>query len=108
MMMPARSIPLLALYVTSAIACPREHLQPQVFSPHLALSKRQETAFPPVLEQNEAILLNSFDNTSIESWSYFYTHGLHVAGTNQSMAQWTADRWNEYGFTANLAQYCMC
>ncbi|KAH0832602.1 hypothetical protein AYO21_06004 [Fonsecaea monophora] len=100
-----RLLALLALRSIAVLACGREHLRSQVFDPHVALSKRQETVFPPVLDQNEAILLNSFDNTTIESWSYYYTHGLHVAGTNQSMAQWTADRWNEYGFTAGLVSY---
>ena len=71
------------------------------------LAKRQDAvAFPPVLEGNEAILSNSFDNASLETWSYYYTHGLHWAGTNKSMAQWTADRWNENGFDASLVQYC--
>lgn len=70
--------------------------------------RRQDAvAFPPVLDENESILANSFDNTSLATWSYYYTHGLHVAGTNKSMAQYTADRWNENGFTASLAEYCM-
>ncbi|OQV03349.1 Transferrin receptor-like dimerization domain-containing protein [Cladophialophora immunda] len=104
-MLLIRLLPLLALRSISVVACGREHLYSQVFDPHVALSKRQEASFPPVLDQNEAILLNSIDNNTIESWSYYYTHGLHVAGTNQSMAQWTADRWNEYGFTADLVSY---
>lgn len=37
--------------------------------------KRQDTsaAFPPVLDVNEQILINSFDNTSIAEWSYYYS-----------------------------------
>lgn len=37
--------------------------------------KRQSSsaAFPPVLDANEQILINSFDNTSIASWSYYYS-----------------------------------
>ncbi|KIX00289.1 uncharacterized protein Z518_10428 [Rhinocladiella mackenziei CBS 650.93] len=99
------SLTLLALSTSSVLACQREHHQLRTFNPHTALLKRQETHFPPVLDPSEAILINSFDNTSIESWSYYYTHGLHLAGTNKSMAQWTADRWNEYGFKAGLASY---
>ncbi|KIW94076.1 uncharacterized protein Z519_05392 [Cladophialophora bantiana CBS 173.52] len=104
-MLLTRPLPLLSLRAIVVLACGRDHLHSQVFDHHVALAKRQETVFPPVLDQNEAILLNSFDNATIESWSYYYTHGLHVAGTNQSMAQWTADRWNEYGFTAGLVSY---
>lgn len=70
------------------------------------LVKRQEaTAFPPALEDDEKVLADSFEATDIDSWSYYYTHGLHVAGSNQSMAQWTADRWSENGFTAGLVTY---
>lgn len=70
------------------------------------LVKRQEaTAFPPALDDNESTLMNSFEATDIDSWSYYYTHGLHIAGSNQSMAQWTADRWSENGFTAGLVTY---
>ena len=70
------------------------------------LVKRQEaTAFPPALDENESVLMNSFEAADIDTWSYYYTHGLHLAGTNQSMAQWTADRWAENGFTAGLVTY---
>lgn len=72
------------------------------------LTKRQEQPrFPPELDGDESILVNSFDATEIDTWSYYYTHGLHIAGTNQSMAQWTADRWAEHGFTTGLDVYCM-
>ncbi|KAF2434032.1 glutamate carboxypeptidase 2 [Tothia fuscella] len=56
----------------------------------LQYSKRA-ASYPPRLTELEAILVNSFDNASIAASSYYYTHGLHVAGTNKSQAQWTAD-----------------
>ncbi len=85
-------------------ACVREH---DPLLPRQSLVRRQDAvAFPPVLDENESILANSFDNTTLDTWSYYYTHGLHLAGTNKTMAQWTADRWNENGFTASLAEYC--
>lgn len=84
-------------------ACVREH-DPLT---RQSLVRRQDAVtFPPILDEKESILINSFDNTTLDTWSYFYTHGLHVAGTNKTMAQWTADRWNENGFIANLAEYC--
>jgi N-acetylated-alpha-linked acidic dipeptidase len=90
---------------TSAKACVRERDFSILDQP---IVRRQDAvAFPPVLDENESILANSFSNASIATWSYYYTHGLHVAGTNETMAQWTADRWNENGFTASLAEYCM-
>ncbi|KAL9618071.1 MAG: hypothetical protein Q9160_007200 [Pyrenula sp. 1 TL-2023] len=70
------------------------------------LVRRQgQTTSPAQLDENESVLVNSFESTDLDSWSYYYTHGLHVAGTNQSMAQWTADRWAENGFTSGLATY---
>ncbi|KAH8730416.1 N-acetylated-alpha-linked acidic dipeptidase-like protein 2 [Phaeosphaeriaceae sp. PMI808] len=69
--------------------------------------KRQSTQapFPPVLDANEQILLNSFDNTSIAEWSYYYTHGEHIAGHNKTIAQWTANKWTEFGFKSRLDEY---
>ena len=76
-------------------------------APSNSLLRRQDAVtFPPVLTENEAILSASFDNVSIAEWSYYYTHGLHVAGTNKTIAQWTVDRWNENGFSARLVEYC--
>jgi N-acetylated-alpha-linked acidic dipeptidase len=88
-------------------ACGHIHRYPERFTGlQQRLSKRQAEPVASLLDSNEAILRNSFDNTTIESWSYYYTHGLHVAGTNQSMAHWTADRWAENGFESSLVQYC--
>ncbi|KAF2873054.1 glutamate carboxypeptidase 2 [Massariosphaeria phaeospora] len=88
-----------------AQACQRERSLKSHW--HQSHAKRQASnaTFPPVLDANEQILLDSFDNTSISTWSYYYTHGAHVAGRNRSMAQWTADRWAEYGFASRLDEY---
>ncbi|KAI9849606.1 MAG: hypothetical protein M1837_002731 [Sclerophora amabilis] len=84
-------------------ACTRDHLQKRSFGGE-KLVKRQ-AAFPPTLTEQESVLVDSFDNASISDWSYFYTHGAHVAGTNRTMAQWTADRWSENGIPSSLATY---
>jgi N-acetylated-alpha-linked acidic dipeptidase len=96
---------LLLLAVIGAEACQRERVFKRHAHGHI---KRQavNATFPPVLDANEQILINSFDNTSISTWSYYYTHGDHIAGRNESMAQWTADKWAEYGFTSRLDEYC--
>ena len=94
-----------SLFLLAAIgaeACQRE----RVLKRHAHSHVKRQTSFPPVLDANEQILLNSFDNTSISTWSYYYTHGDHIAGRNESMAQWTADKWSEYGFTSRLDEYC--
>lgn len=95
-----------SLFLFAAIgaeACQRE----RVFKRHAHSYIKRQASFPPVLDANEQILINSFDNTSIAEWSYYYTHGDHVAGRNESMAQWTADKWSSYGFTSRLDEYCM-
>lgn len=97
-----------SLFLLAAIgveACQRERVFKQHAHGHI---KRQvdNATFPPALDPNEQILINSFDNTSISTWSYYYTHGDHIAGRNKSMAQWTADKWAEYGFTSRLDEYC--
>ncbi|KAG5742517.1 hypothetical protein H9Q70_014677, partial [Fusarium xylarioides] len=32
-----------------------------------------------------------------EEWSRYYTSGPHLAGANYSQAEWTRDRWEEFG-----------
>ncbi|KAF2464932.1 glutamate carboxypeptidase 2 [Lindgomyces ingoldianus] len=86
-----------------AHACQRERT---LNYPHKHVKRQaNNVTFPPVLDRNEQILIDSFDNTSISTWSYYYTHGDHVAGRNRTMAQWTADRWAEFGFTSKLDEY---
>ena len=89
---------------TGASACQRDITAPNAHG-H---PKRQDTkaTFPPVLDANEQTLVNSFDNTTISSWSYYYAHSYHLAGTNKTIAQWTADRWSENGFASRLDEYC--
>ncbi|SMR58374.1 unnamed protein product [Zymoseptoria tritici ST99CH_1E4] len=62
-------------------------------------SKRQAS---PELTDNERLLTNSISNSSISQYSFYYTQGLHLAGTNQSQAQYTADLWAEAGFDSRL------
>jgi N-acetylated-alpha-linked acidic dipeptidase len=83
-------------------ACQHEHASRLDIPRHLL---KRQSDYPPVLDAHESILVNSFDNNTISDWSYYYTHGLHVAGTNRSDAQWTADRWSENGIPSHLEQY---
>jgi N-acetylated-alpha-linked acidic dipeptidase len=64
-----------SLFLLAAIgaqACQRE----RAFVHHQhAHVKRQisNTTFPPALDANEQLLMDSFDNTSIATWSYYYS-----------------------------------
>ncbi|KAH8205263.1 hypothetical protein TruAng_000510 [Truncatella angustata] len=51
------------------------------------------------------MLVGSVSNTALDQWSYYYTHGAHLAGRNLSMAQWTADRWAESGLNSTIVAY---
>lgn len=42
-------------------------------------------------------LLDTPDGKKAREWSQYYTAGPHLAGKNQSQAQWTADKWSEFG-----------
>lgn len=49
--------------------------------------------------------MGAVSNTTISEWSYYYTHGAHLAGKNLSMAEWTADRWQESGWNSSIVSY---
>lgn len=61
--------------------------------------------YPPKLTLEESVLVQSITNDTIASASYYYTHGLHLAGMNVSQATWTLDRWVENGFNSRLIEY---
>lgn len=100
-------LPVLALAFPLGDACGFDrHQLRSSFELNQALSSsKRNTVFPPSLTEHESILTQSFNNNTISDWSYYYTHGLHVAGTNRSMAQWTADRWSEFGVSSHLVSY---
>ena len=96
---------LLLCFAAYANACLRDFgLGNSALKKHGRIAKRA-MEYPPVLSEVESILVNSFDNSSISDWSYYYTHGDHLGGHNRSMAEWTAARWAENGFSASLAEY---
>lgn len=57
------------------------------------------------LAEKEAFIMNSLSAVDISEWSYYYTHGLHLAGTNYSQAAWTRDRWLESGIPSTIIPY---
>ncbi|PGH07769.1 hypothetical protein AJ79_06157 [Helicocarpus griseus UAMH5409] len=99
------TVSLLTLSSSLVDACAKDYIHRKSLEPReLTLAKRAGE-FPPVLTDHESVLLNSFDSNTISDWSYYYTHGLHVAGTNKTMAEWTAEKWTEFGVPATLASY---
>ncbi|KAI0135366.1 glutamate carboxypeptidase [Daldinia grandis] len=72
---------------------------------HSSLTGKRDTTPLQPLNPEEAILVDSISNTSISEWSYYYTHGAHLAGKNMTMADWTADRWKENGWNSSIVSY---
>ena len=40
-----------------------------------------------------------------QEWSRYYTSGPHLAGKNYSQAEWTQERWEEFGIKADIVAY---
>ncbi|EZF70966.1 hypothetical protein H105_06876 [Trichophyton soudanense CBS 452.61] len=103
--MNVKSLSLLTLAAATVEGCVRERDVGSVDI--LSVLSKRGPGHPnlPHLSKYESMLINSFDNTTVDSWAYYYTHGIHIAGTNQSMAQWTADKWTEFGIPSSLVSY---
>jgi N-acetylated-alpha-linked acidic dipeptidase len=53
----------------------------------------------------EAILLGTPSSELAEKWLRYYTSGPHLAGKNISQAEWTRDRWEEWGVASEIVAY---
>lgn len=56
----------LAAFAATGYTCQQEHKA--FFDAQVALVKRQERTFPPVLTEQEATLVNSINNVTIDQW----------------------------------------
>ena len=57
------------------------------------------------VEDIEALMLSSPDTEKLSEWSKYYTAGAHIAGKNQSQAEWTRDKWEEFGVPSTVEPY---
>jgi len=57
------------------------------------------------LEDLKKILDDVPDAGKAREWSRYYTAGPHLAGKNLSQAQWTRDRWEEWGVASEVVAY---
>jgi N-acetylated-alpha-linked acidic dipeptidase len=95
-------LPLLSL-TGIASGCQRDFNPPK--HSHRKPLVRREQQWPPVLSKHETILVNSFDNNTIDDWSNYYGHEVKLAGLGKDAAEWTRDRWAENGVDASLSEY---
>ncbi|EPE02785.1 pa domain-containing protein [Ophiostoma piceae UAMH 11346] len=56
-------------------------------------------------DELKRILLTTPSNDSAAEWLRYYTAGPHLAGQNLSQAEWTRDRWAEWGAVSHIAAY---
>ncbi|KAI0473597.1 hypothetical protein GGR56DRAFT_648180 [Xylariaceae sp. FL0804] len=53
----------------------------------------------------QRILLDTPSSDKASEWSRYYTSGPHLAGKNLSQAEWTRDRWSEWGIKSDVVAY---
>ncbi|KAF5670024.1 glutamate carboxypeptidase [Fusarium heterosporum] len=99
-----RQLSVIAAFAAGASACQRDLVLSKRHTHRQPLAKRNDN-WPPVLTEKETLLVNSFDNSSIDRWSDYYGHQNKLAGYGKEAAQWTADQWAENGFDSHLAEY---
>lgn len=56
-------------------------------------------------DQLQRILLDTPDSALARQWSSYYTAGAHLAGKNLSQAEWTRDKWEEFGVKSEIVSY---
>ncbi|KAI1759990.1 Zn-dependent exopeptidase [Hypoxylon sp. FL1150] len=56
-------------------------------------------------EELQAILLDTPSPAKAAEWQQYYTAGPHLAGKNLSQAEWTRDRWEEWGVKSDVVAY---
>ena len=81
----SRSALVAACVAGAAEACVSEHRR--TFHPHKALSKRQDTPFPPELTADESVIVNSFDNRTIDEWFVQSNQSCTARSLNHSLGR---------------------
>ncbi|PKS11689.1 hypothetical protein jhhlp_001677 [Lomentospora prolificans] len=96
-------VALLLVLAVSAHACQRD-LTESHHTHRRRVAKRNDN-WPPVLTELETLIVNSFDNVSIDTWSQYYGTQNKLAGYGKEAAEWTAERWAENGVDSELVEY---
>lgn len=102
--MRATHIYLAVLLATGVAPCQRDFYVEKRHTHRPRVTKRNDN-WPPVLTEHETLLVNSFDNVTIDQWSEYYGRQEKLAGYGKEAAEWTNDRFNENGFESRLTEY---
>ncbi|OLN92258.1 putative glutamate carboxypeptidase-like protein 2 [Colletotrichum chlorophyti] len=92
-------------YAAIASACQRDLILEARHTHRKPITKRADDQWPPVLSEEETVLVNAFDNVTIDEWANYYGHQVKLAGLGKEAAQWTADQWSKNGFDSHLNEY---
>ncbi|KAM3424822.1 hypothetical protein BST61_g6803 [Cercospora zeina] len=75
--------------------------KPRTQPEHLATAELPHEAWPEShglsYTELKKVLLETPDATKARAWSQYYTAGPHLAGKNESQAQWTKNLWKQFG-----------
>jgi N-acetylated-alpha-linked acidic dipeptidase len=78
-------------------------------APHTELSELPHPSWPQSdgisYTELKDILLETPSADKAREWSKYYTAGPHLAGKNLSQAEWTRDRWAEWGVKSHITAY---
>ncbi|KAK3075960.1 hypothetical protein LTR53_000264 [Teratosphaeriaceae sp. CCFEE 6253] len=56
-------------------------------------------------DELQQILQDTPSPERAREWSLYYTAGPHLAGKNRSQAEWTAQKWEEFGLKSSVVSY---
>lgn len=73
----------------------------EIVPPHAAWPASEGLGFGDL----KKILDEVPDAEKAREWSKYYTAGPHLAGKNLSQAEWTRDRWEEWGVMSEIVAY---
>ncbi|GIZ41959.1 hypothetical protein CKM354_000524200 [Cercospora kikuchii] len=75
--------------------------KPRTQPEHFATAELPHPAWPQShglgYQELKKVLLETPDAKKAREWSQYYTAGPHLAGKNESQAQWTKDLWKQFG-----------
>jgi N-acetylated-alpha-linked acidic dipeptidase len=72
---------------------------------HHHFEPRQAESFPPTWTEEERYVHEFFSKVDHDTWASYYTHGDHLAGRTESMAEQTAQMWRNHGIPAITVEY---
>lgn len=93
----AIGLPMVVFFVVSTPNRPVR--APSAFPSALKFEGTADTSHELTYKGLTDILTSTPNEDQVREWSKYYTAGPHLMGQNRSQAEWTRDRWQEFGVT---------